>query len=40
MILETERTVTSLVSMEEILPEEDVQGKVPLEVDIQGEEVP
>ena len=41
MILGTERTLMSLVPMEEIaLPEEDIQGKVPLEVDIQGEEVP
>ena len=41
MILEMERTLTSLVPMEEIaLPEEDVQEKVPLEVHIQGEEVP
>ena len=41
MILETERTLTSLVPMEEIAPPEvDVQGKVPLGVDIQEKEVP
>ena len=40
MILETERTLMSLVPMEEIThPEEDLQGKVLLEVDVQGEEV-